>query len=359
MKRITSLPALLALWLLGPVTAPAQELLVNGNLDSIVQVGDPGLYWPEFVDWTITTDPCSYSPCPITPYVPGQFYTQYSGNPASFANRLVTDDPDKHGLVATSFEGYYPFEIVGSVDIEIKQSVRGVPARRYQFSGWAHFEGGYAGGVDFLDVLSPNQRNQEAQAANPGLPVAALTDTVFALEFLDVDGNLLPGSIVYELHHDGGQGNDNELDGRTWLQHTLAAVAPAGTVSVQVRAGMIDGEFNLDAPHQSAFFDDFSLTGPLFGDLSENGSLGIEDWQQFRSGQHANLIGLAPSQAYAMGDLNGDFRNDHADFVLFKEAYDAAQGSGAFLAMLRTAPEPSALALVFVASAQFLVARRR
>jgi hypothetical protein len=359
MKRTASLPAWLALWLLGPVTAPAQERLVNGNLDSIVQVGDPGLYYPEFVGWTITTDPCSYSPCPITPYAPGQLYTQYSGYPASFANRLVTDDPDKRGLAATSFEGYYPFEIVGAVDIEIAQSVRGIPGRLYQFSGWAHFEGGYAGGVEFLDQLSPNQRHQDAQVANPGVPVAALTDTIFALEFLDVVGNVLPGSILYELYDDGGQRNDNELDGRTWVQHTLAAVAPAGTVSVQVRAGMIDGEFNIDAPHQSVFFDDFSLTGPLFGDLSENGSLGSEDWQQLRSGQHANLIGLTPIQAYARGDLNGDFRNDHADFVLFKEAYDLAHGSGAFLAMLSTVPEPSALALVLVASARFLVARRR
>jgi hypothetical protein len=50
--------------------------------------------------------------------------------------------------------------------------------------------------VEFLDLLSPNQRNQNAQAANPGVPVAALTDTIFALEFLDGLGVVLPGSIV-------------------------------------------------------------------------------------------------------------------------------------------------------------------
>jgi hypothetical protein len=359
MKRTAGLTALVALWLLSPIVAHAQERLVNGNLDAIVQVGDPALYWPEFVGWTITTDPCSYSPCAISPYVPGAFYTQYSGYPATFANRLVADDPDKHGMTATSFEGYYPFEIIGAVDIEIEQSVSGFAGRLYQFSGWAHFEGGYAGGVRFLDILSPNQRNQDAQAANPGVPVAALTDTFFALEFLDVGGSVLLGSIFYELHDDGGQQNDNELDGRTWIQHTLAAVAPAGTARVQVRAGMIDGEFNIDAPHQRVFFDDFSLTGPLFGDLSENGSLGVEDWQQLRAGQHTNLIGLTPLQAYAKGDLNGDFRNDHADFVLFKEAFDAALGSGAFLAMLNTAPEPSALMHLFIAIASLLLPRRR
>lgn len=252
MKRVLVVFAVLAM---SQSFASAQELLSNANLNATVQVGDPNLYYPEFVDWDFVTDPCSFSPCPISPYVPGAFYTQYSGYPAGFADRVGGGT----GFIGTSFEGYYPFEIVGAVDIEIQQSVPGTVGQLYQFSGWAHFEGGYAGGVDFLDILSPNQRNQDAQAANPGVPVASLTDTIFALEFLDGVGTVLPNSIVYELHDDGGQQNDNELDGRTWIKHTLTAQAPAGTVSVRVRAGMIDGEFNVDAPHQSVFLDDFSL----------------------------------------------------------------------------------------------------
>jgi hypothetical protein len=255
MNKLHALLAMPALLVLGPLPANA-TLLANGNLNSIVQVGDPALYWPEFENWKVTTTPCSYSPCPITPYVPGAFYTQYSGYPATFADR----NGSGYGLIGTSFEGYYPFEIVGAVSIEISQTVAGTPGSLYTFSGWAHFEGGYAGGVEFLDTLSPNQRKQDAEAANPGVPVAALTDTVFALEFLDGIGNVLPNSIVYELHDDGGQQNDNELDGKTWIQHLLSAEAPAGTVNVRVRAGMINGEFNVDAPHQSVFFDDFSLT---------------------------------------------------------------------------------------------------
>jgi hypothetical protein len=259
MKRVLALSALAALLAFAQNSARAQELLSNGSLNAIHQVGDPALYWPEFVDWQMITDPCSYSPCPISPYVPGAFYTQYSGYPASFANKNGTHNPNKHGLIGTSFEGYYPFEIVGAVDIEIAQTVAATPGQKYRFSGWAHFEGGYAGGVEFLDLLSPNQRNQDAQAANPGVPVAALTDTFFKMEFLDGVGNVLAGSVEYELHDDGGQQNDNELDGRTWMQHYVYGTAPAGTVSLRVRAGMIDGEFNVDAPHQSVFFDDFSL----------------------------------------------------------------------------------------------------
>lgn len=233
----------------------AQELLSNGNLNATVQVGPSSLYYPEFVDWDMVTDPCSYDPCPISPYVPGAFYTQYSGYPAGFANRLGSNG---NGLIGTSFEGYYPFEIVGAVDIEIQQTVPATPGQVYRFLGWSHFEGGYAGGVDFLDIISPNQRNQDAQTANPGVPIASLTQTILGMDFLDGIGTVL-SSVEYDLHDDGGQVNDNQLDGRTWIRHSILGVAPAGTVSVRVRAGMIDGEFNIDAPNQSVFFDDFSL----------------------------------------------------------------------------------------------------
>ncbi len=254
MKRMLVLFAVLAMT---ANFSQAQELLSNGNLNAIFQnpPGSEALYYPEFVDWTMTTDPCSYSPCAILPYVPGGVYTPYAGYPAGFADRLGGG----FGLTGSAFEGHYPFEITGPVDVEISQVHPAVVGKTYTFSGWATFQGGYSGGVDFLDVLSPNQRNQDAQALNPGVPVASLTETIFALEFLDGMGSVLPNSIVFELHDDGGQVNDNELDGATWQQHSLTATAPAGTVNVRVRAGMIDGEFNIDAPHQNVHFDDFSL----------------------------------------------------------------------------------------------------
>ncbi len=255
MKRMLKLVALGAL-VCSPMVAQGQELLVNGDLNSTTQVGSPALYYSEPLPWVITTDPCSYSPCAILPYVPGGVYTPYAGYQAGFADRLGGG----LGLIGAAFEGRYPGEITGPVDVEIKQIVPGVAGNIYRFSGWAHFEGGYAGGVEFLASNSPNARAVAAALAGGLAP--AETDTIFALEFLDSMGAVLPGSISnYELHNDGGQQNDNQLDGRTWVQHTLRATAPAGTVSVQVRAAMINGEFNIDPPGQSqnVFFDDFSL----------------------------------------------------------------------------------------------------
>jgi hypothetical protein len=79
-----------------------------------------------------------------------------------------------------------------------------------------------------------------------------------------------------------------------------------------------------------------SVAGDLNGDCAVN----VSDWMQFRSGQHADLTGLSLSQAYEMGDLNRDFRNDHADFVLFKTAFEAANGADSFSANVALVPEP-------------------
>ena len=86
----------------------------------------------------------------------------------------------------------------------------------------------------------------------------------------------------------------------------------------------------------------------LFGDLNGNCGIDTADWAQFRSGQHANLFGLTPSEAMAMGDLNGDFHNDHTDFVIFKNLYEDAHGLGSFAHML-SVPEPASILLVALA----------
>jgi len=58
---------------------------------------------------------------------------------------------------------------------------------------------------------------------------------------------------------------------------------------------------------------------------------------------------MTAAQARALGDLDGDFHNNHADFVLFKATYDTLNGAGAFVDMLASVPEPSATALLSLA----------
>jgi hypothetical protein len=95
------------------------------------------------------------------------------------------------------------------------------------------------------------------------------------------------------------------------------------------------------------------------GDLDANGSITSADWIILRNHQHTNLSSLSLAEAYRFGDLDGDKLNNHADFVLFKQAYNAAHGAGAFELMLASIPEPSSAFLVIAAGAFVLTSCRR
>jgi hypothetical protein len=99
--------------------------------------------------------------------------------------------------------------------------------------------------------------------------------------------------------------------------------------------------------------------GPaIFGDLNDDGAIDSEDWISLRDHFHADLTGLTPNAAYALGDLNHDFLNNSTDFSLFKNAYEEHHGAGAFADLL-TAPEPSACLLATAASCGLMARRRR
>lgn len=106
------------------------------------------------------------------------------------------------------------------------------------------------------------------------------------------------------------------------------------------------------------YADNLSLVLHLPGDLDLNSIVNSADWMLFRQNQHSNLAGLTASQALAKGDLNGDFRNDHADFVLFKTAFDELHGSGSFATMVAVS-EPAGLLLAATVFGALAGRRRR
>ena len=93
------------------------------------------------------------------------------------------------------------------------------------------------------------------------------------------------------------------------------------------------------------YADSIAFVLGLFGDLNADAAINVDDWVLFRSGQQVNMSGLTHDQALGLGDLNGDYRNDHADFVLFKTAFENINGPSSFSAMLAAVPEPSTLLL--------------
>lgn len=93
-------------------------------------------------------------------------------------------------------------------------------------------------------------------------------------------------------------------------------------------------------------------------DLNFDGALTVADWTAFIAGAETDLTGLSVAQAYQLGDLNNDGENNIFDFALFKDAYDAANGTGALEAAIASLPEPSSI-LLAVAAASGLALRRR
>lgn len=128
---------------------------------------------------------------------------------------------------------------------------------------------------------------------------------------------------------------------------------PAQTrfVDIELTATRASGE-------NDGYADNISFLLVRPGDLDFNGALDVDDWVQFRAGQLQDMVGLTRSQAYAMGDLNGDFMNDHVDFAVFKAAYEGANGAGSFAALMAV-PEPSTSALILALSCACALYRRR
>ncbi|MEX0611969.1 MAG: endonuclease/exonuclease/phosphatase family protein [Pirellulales bacterium] len=187
-----------------------------------------------------------------------------------------------------------------------------------------------AGLIDAFRELRPDEINDRGETWTPGSPA--------------------PFNDPNEVH--------DRID---FVYYTPAIVEPLEALVLGYDAN--DGNTDIGIqPYPSdhrAVVVEFDVTAcSVFGDL--NGSCGITaaDWAILRNGQHANLIGLTQNEAWAMGDLNGDYRNDHADFVLFKTAYEAAHGTGSFARMLRV-PEPASGTLAMCGVAFVFVSRRR
>jgi glucose/arabinose dehydrogenase len=95
----------------------------------------------------------------------------------------------------------------------------------------------------------------------------------------------------------------------------------------------------------------------IFGDVNRDGMINGADWMILRDNFNADLTGLPPAEAMALGDLNGDLANDRFDFALFKTAYDQANGNGSFAGLFHV-PEPNApLAWPIAAIALVVVGR--
>jgi hypothetical protein len=97
------------------------------------------------------------------------------------------------------------------------------------------------------------------------------------------------------------------------------------------------------------FLSEWTFGAPVDIDLNGDTTVDFLDARRFMNYFHTSLANLSATEAFSRGDLNGDFLSNHADFRIFKIAFNQQYGEGALEAVLAT-PEPSAVALVAMAA---------
>lgn len=228
MKRLLVLLSAMALMACATQAAKAANLLTNGTLDDVVPTEIvPGFFLPKPAVWQNIG----------TRAITGPYEDEMSSEPwAGPAPTPVTTEgnglpgPDGcSGLDCAVF--FKPFsgntQTNGAATGHLQQAVPGTPGTTYYFSGWAGAESN-----------------------------ALMGGAVFAIDFLNGSGGTI-SSAVLDLLPTLKTPNGQAFN---YKYYALSAVAPAGTVSVQGRASMIDALTNPAGGGQAFVVDDFTLT---------------------------------------------------------------------------------------------------
>lgn len=174
--------------------------------------------------------------------------------------------------------------------------------------------------------------------------------------------------------YDAGSPGPNQVDSvHNWTEQTVPTAngdlteSDPSTVGASLAAGRIVNLGNawIKTPTQDLTFSYTSggqtvvglvnyVGGPgnvpyKEGDVNTDGVINSADWVVVRTNQNSNLSSKSLAEAYRLGDLTGDKKNNHDDFVAFKSLYNTANGVGAFTAMLTAIPESSSVTLVMTA----------
>ena len=168
-----------------------------------------------------------------------------------------------------------------------------------------------------------------------------------------------------DAHGDLSEGDLESGGGGSIAQGQSLNLGNAGT---WIRTPMEGGDIELSYISDGAVVEGILTFGSgsgsfpspyVSGDFDTDGDIDADDWGILRSNQHADLSALSLAEAYRQGDMTGDGENNHPDFAAFKEAFDGANGAGAFQAMLASVPEPTTVILMLTSGILVLPASGR
>nr|MBA3481807.1 metallophosphoesterase [Pirellulales bacterium] len=159
----------------------------------------------------------------------------------------------------------------------------------------------------------------------------------------------------------GSQGGGNDpvndepyknREARVAIDTAAAGFQEAGTLTIDTSRGS-----PVYRNPRGLFLKKWSFNATHDVDVNDDDVVDGADVIQFMAGMHTDMSGLSIHEAFAAGDVTGDFRNDYADFQLFKSVFDDLNGAGAFAAALAV-PEPPPLGLMTLAATCGAVCRR-
>lgn len=106
----------------------------------------------------------------------------------------------------------------------------------------------------------------------------------------------------------------------------------------------------------------FPAVGDITGPLGiPDGEIDLLDWAAFKAGYGEDLTGVTVAEAYLLADFDGNSVHTLNDFLLFKAAYETANGLGSFAGLFSNpVPEPAtAWSLVGIVAAASIGRFRR
>ncbi|MEZ6101606.1 MAG: PEP-CTERM sorting domain-containing protein [Pirellulaceae bacterium] len=204
--------------------------------------------------------------------------------------------------------------------------------------------------IDGLSILSPagtlnvgnwNAINRTGDADSGGSVDASNVWHEFSAKDTDLSEGTL-GTLTVGIGATVNLGNawDKYFDEDVQLQYQLAGTG-------EIVNGIVAFQGNNDMAY-------------VEGDLNFDNAINALDWDTYIANAPSDVSALSGAGAYARGDLNGDGLNNIQDLNQFITLYDAANGAGAFQAMVSSVPEPASAAMFgAMAVFAFSVFRRR